>query len=74
MKADDGHFARLLADLPEPLSQDLLFIRDLQSRCKRVVVKKGIISCVPEKCARMPILSIKDCLLINILMIKEMNV
>ncbi|MCC8198150.1 MAG: cyclic nucleotide-binding domain-containing protein [Tannerellaceae bacterium] len=41
MKADDGHFARLLADLPEPLSQDLLFIRDLQSRCKRVVVKKG---------------------------------
>ncbi|MCD7978922.1 MAG: Crp/Fnr family transcriptional regulator [Tannerellaceae bacterium] len=41
MKADDGHFARLLADLPELLSHNRTFVEDLQSRCEFVVVKKG---------------------------------
>lgn len=37
----DAHFARLLADIPEALARDDIFVSELKSRTKILYVKKG---------------------------------
>lgn len=37
----DAHFARLLADIPESLARDEVFLKELESHSKVVCVKKG---------------------------------
>ncbi len=37
----DKHFARLLKDIPQPLTHDEQFIRDLKNYGKVIIVKKG---------------------------------
>lgn len=37
----DAHFARLLADLPEALARDEVFLGELEKNAKVICVKKG---------------------------------
>lgn len=37
----DAHFAGLLADIPEVLARDAVFVKELESRARIITVKKG---------------------------------
>lgn len=37
----DAHFARLLADIPQPLASDPIFLKELESHARVIHVKKG---------------------------------
>ena len=62
-------FEKFLSFIPEILSRDESFLRDLESCTRGVTIRKGDYL----SCAKMPILLIKGFLSINILMRMGMN-
>ena len=66
-------FEKFLSFIPEILSRDESFLKDLESCTRGVTIRKGDYLIRTGECAKMPILLIKGFLSINILMRMGMN-